>query len=184
MTSRTVSGHHGVHGKKNVRMPRAEEVQRLFVQQPDAGEVLGCRVRRLVAASELKAVHLVEDLGEGDDVDQLPLLQLLKDAVQAPGENHESFLQGQPQQLGRQFLVGEPERVQVVPAREDQLDVVALGDRAQLDQAFEQIDATASHVLQFAGEMIVAREDGVELQFPAWPALGLNRTGSSMYCLP
>ena len=40
--------HHGVHGKENVRMPRAEEVDRLFVQQPDAVEVLGGRVRRLV----------------------------------------------------------------------------------------------------------------------------------------
>ena len=88
---------------------------------------------------------------------------------------HEAFLQGQSQQLGRHVLVGEPERVQVIPAREDQLDVVALGDRTQLDQAFEQIDATAGHVLLPAGKQIMARQDWIELQFAARPAFGVMR---------
>jgi hypothetical protein len=70
------------------------------VQQPDAFKVLAGRIICFVAPSELQAVHLVEDLGEGDHANQIPPPQRFEDPVKAPGENHEALLQGQPHQLG------------------------------------------------------------------------------------
>ena len=102
-------------------------------------------------ADEAHSVDLVENPGRGNDIGESSPFQLVEDAVQPAGENHEAFLEGQARQLGRHALVGEPGGVEIVPAREDHLDVVALGGRAELVQALEQIDATAGHVLHLTG---------------------------------
>jgi len=87
----------GVQGKPDIRVPRFQEFQRLFMQVPELVHHINGFLLRSVAAGKIHSVHLVEDLGGDDGVGQATLFQLFEDSVQPLCKADEALFRSQAQ---------------------------------------------------------------------------------------